>query len=129
MNVSDIIKSKYLRKEDIGKGLLVTITDIAQETIGHGTEQEEKAVLYFAETEKPLVLNTVNTLTIADIAGTSENINKNWIGTQIVLFVDETIMMKNKKVGGVRVRAPKTKTPAVPVVPELSYKDDDGMPF
>jgi hypothetical protein len=43
-----------------------------------------------------------------------------WIGKQIVLFVDPSVSFAGKIVGGIRLRAPKGKTIA---------KAEDDVPF
>lgn len=105
-NVNDLKTSKFLTKHDCEPPILVTITRWAKEDVSMETQAEEmKFVLHFKEVPKPLVLNMTNGLLIADIAG-SEDFD-HWIGKQIVLYNDETVMFAGKRTGGIRVRASK----------------------
>lgn len=113
MHFSQIKESKYLKKEDCGKGILVTITELTQENVAkQGDEPDMKYCLWFEEQGKPLVLNTTNAALIKGITG--EEDTDNWIGHKIVLYEDPNIMFAGKLVGGIRVRAPKNKPAPAP---------------
>jgi hypothetical protein len=145
MNLSDLKNSKFLKKEDVGAGVLVTISHITQENVAKdGADQETKAVMHFHELDKPLVLNSTNGQLIAGITGHDSDIERNWIGARIVLYNDPTIQFGGRIVGGIRVRAPKqgAKLPPPPSTqtpthsgtqtndepPASAYSDDD-LPF
>lgn len=109
-SLSDIKNSKFLKKEDVGVGALVTIRQIAQENVAkEGVEPDIKWCAWFNEFEKPLVLNSTNGQMIAKISGHEEDIEKSWVGVQIVLYDDPNVSFGGKVTGGIRVRAPKTK--------------------
>ncbi len=132
MNLSDLKSSKYLRKEDIGAGMLVTITGVGQENVAkEGAEPEMKAVLHFDELEKPMVLNSTNGQIIAKIAGTEENIETTWIGARIVIYNDPNVSFGGKLIGGIRVRAPKAGVAVSPAQAKAKPQmaDDSGLPF
>jgi hypothetical protein len=117
MNVNQLKESRFLTRHDCGKGILVTIDgDVFQENMAKdGDEPELKWCLKFVEQAKPMTLNFVNQQTIGEICGEE---TEGWNGKQIVLFDEPNVMMGQKKVGGIRVRAPRNqlvKAPAAPV--------------
>ncbi len=119
----ELKKSKFLTKEDVGKGVLVTITGIEQVDIAkEGAEQELRWSMSFNELEKPLILNMTNGSIIAAITGEEEM--NNWIGSQIVLFNDPTVMFAGKMTGGIRVRAAKPGTTTTRQPPKPDPLDD-----
>ena len=112
---SEMTPSKYLKQEDVGKGILVTIKDVSKENIGKEDEPEFKWVCSFEEVQKPLVLNKTN-INRLEAACKSDNTD-DWTGKQVVLFTDPSVEFGGKLVGGIRVRAPKGQAP------------DDDLPF
>lgn len=109
-NLSDIKSSKFLKKEDVGIGVLVTIRGIAQENVAkEGAEEEKKWCVYFNEFEKPLVLNSTNGQAIAKITGHEDDIEKTWLGAKVVLYDDPNVSYAGKVTGGIRIRAPKSQ--------------------
>lgn len=105
-HISQIKDSKYLTKEDCGRGILVTIKGWSQANVAkQGEPEETKYILLFHEQEKGMVLNSTNAQLIAKICG-SEEID-HWTGRQIVLFNDPNISFAGRITGGIRARAPK----------------------
>ena len=102
--LKDLFPSRYITKEDIGPGKLLTITGVKQENVGKEDEPDIKPVLLFSEIHKPFVLNMTNATTISSVYGEDF---ETWPGKQIVLFFDPAVMFKGKTTGGIRVRAPK----------------------
>lgn len=129
MKASQLIESKYLKKEDAGDGILVTIRDFKKENVGREDESEVKWVIHFDEC-KPMVLNSTNIALIEKALGTDET--DDWIGHKIVLFNDENVSFGGKVTGGVRVDVNRTKkyhakaekAPAVRVRGEQFTEDD-----
>jgi hypothetical protein len=114
MNVNDLKTSKFLKKEDVGEGVLATISNLTQENVAlDGAPADMKVTLHFKELDKPLVLNSTNGQIIAQITGVTEDIEAGWIGKQIVLYTDPNITFQGKLVGGIRVRAPKPQSERV----------------
>lgn len=113
-NISEMRESKFLKKEDVGAGALVTIADCQQYNVAKdGAPAEHKWCLTFNELDKPLVLNSTNIQMCAQICG-SENTD-DWMGHRIVLYTDPNVSYQGKLIGGIRVRAPKkTAPPAAP---------------
>lgn len=126
MNLADLKTSKFLKKEDVGKGVLVTIHTVTRENVAmEGAEAEYRHAVHFNEFEKPMILNSTNGQIIAKIAGVEENIEQAWRGTKIVLYNDPNVSFGGRLVGGIRVRAPKPGS----VVPETQIEPDSDLPF
>jgi hypothetical protein len=106
MRIHEMIDSKFLKKEDAGDGILVTIKGVEKRDVGTEAEPEQKWCLLLAEC-KPLVLNSTNLALIEKALG-SDNTD-DWTGLQIVLFNDENVSFGGKLTGGVRVDVNRTK--------------------
>lgn len=112
-NINTLKESRFLKKEDCGPGILVTIRSCEQINVAkEGAPEELKWCLNFEETEKPMVLNSTNAQIIAAIVGSQET--DNWSGHKVVLYSDPTITFGGKLIGGIRARAPRNQsvTPA-----------------
>lgn len=108
-SIDDFNTSQYLKKEDVERPLVATIT---------GTELQDfdgqrKLVVSFAGDIKPLVASAkVNREAIADVAGTKDYTA--WPGTKIELFKDGNVYdLSGRRVGGIRIRPPAAVAPAV----------------
>jgi hypothetical protein len=132
MNINQLKESKFLKKEDVGAGALMTITRLTQENVGKEDDQDIKWCLHFHEVDKPLVLNSTNIQLIAAI--TNHQDTDDWIGKKIVLYVDPAVSYGGKIIGGIRVRAPRIKAPVqapapvmqAPPAPAAAPCDDSG---
>lgn len=130
--ISEMRESKFLKKEDVGMGALMTITGCEQHNVAkEGAGEEMKWCLTFAEAEKPLVLNSTNIQLCARICGSDDT--DHWIGKKIVLYNDPNVSYAGKIMGGIRVRAPKQAAakpaPAKVVAPVTDELDDSDIPF
>lgn len=115
-NISEIKKSSFLKKEDCGGGILVTIKEVVEENVAkEGAPEEMKWCVFFNECEKPLVLNSTNAQLIAAITG--EQNTDNWTGHRVVLYNDPSISFQGKITGGIRVRKPRGQAATSPKVP------------
>jgi hypothetical protein len=115
-----MLESKFLKKEDVGRGMLVTISGCIQENMAmEGKKPDMKWCLEFTETDKPLVLNSTNIQLCEQICGSDDT--DHWIGKRIVLYTDPNVSFGGKLVGGIRVRAPKVtaKLPPPPAPPPV----------
>lgn len=133
MKTSDMRESKFLKQSDVGQGALMTVTGVNPHNVAkEGAEAEHKWCLEFSESEKPLVLNSINIQLCERIFGSDET--DEWVGKRIVLYVDPTVSYGGKVTGGIRVRAPKQanqtkpapKQTLPPADPEM---DDSSIPF
>lgn len=117
MKISEMMPSKYLKKEDVGRGVLVTIKGLARTNVAmEGEPPENKYVLYFTELEKPLVLNATNIHMCAQTCGSEDT--DHWIGKKLVLFTDPNVSFGGKLIGGIRIRAPRPQTEPVGMAPQ-----------
>lgn len=127
--IHDLKQSAYLTQHDCEPPILVTITGWQNVTKDLDSDVPRYAIT-FAETEKPLVLNSTNGQIIAAVAGDEDFAN--WNGVKIVLYRDPNISFGGKVTGGIRARAPKVKTApvAAPPPPQEEYSVDDAdLPF
>lgn len=105
-NVNDLKTSKFLTKHDVEPPILVTIKSYEAMNVAMESQAEEiKWCLLFNEVDKPLVLNMTNGQLISAITGSGDF--NHWIGKEIVLFNDKTVMFAGQLTGGIRVRASK----------------------
>lgn len=141
-NIREMRESKFLKKEDCGQGILLTIRSVTQENVAkEGAEQELKWCVHFDEAEKPMVINPTNAQLIAQIAKSEET--DHWTGVKVVLYHDPAVSFGGKIIGGIRVRAPRgraaqpqtapkpvTKPAAAPMpAPTEEPQPDDDVPF
>ncbi len=125
MNLGDLKTSKFLKRDDVGMGVLATIKSLSRENVAkEGADPEYKPVVHFHELDKPLVLNSTNGQIIAKITGKEENIEREWIGARVVLYDDPNVSFAGRLVGGIRVRAPK---PGAMLPPAPKQQEDDSM--
>lgn len=100
--------SKYLKKEDVGQGKLMTISEVVQQNVALESQPEEmKWCIFFEGEEKSMVLNSTNAEAIADIL--KERNSDNWGGGVVVLYDDPNVSYAGKRTGGIRVRAPRNR--------------------
>lgn len=136
---SEMKESNFLKKEDVGRGLLATITGCIKKNVAkEGADAEYKWCLTFQEIDKPMVLNSTNIQLCEQITGSDDT--DLWVGKKIVLYVDPNVSYQGKLIGGVRVRRPKPQAPtAAPAMPPMNVPApaqmqaeesfDDDIPF
>lgn len=136
---SEMRESKFLKKEDVGVGALMTVNGCEQYNVAmEGAPPEHKWCLTFEESDKPLVLNSTNIQLCERIFGSDDT--DVWVGKKIVLYTDPNVSYAGNVVGGIRVRAPKVRPQAVPVAVNaprvvapppapVSELTDDDIPF
>lgn len=128
-NVNDLKKSAFLKREDCGRGILVTIARYEQINVSkEGAPEELKWALHFDELEKPMVLNSTNGQLLERITGSGDF--DNWIGHKVVLYDDPNVSFAGKITGGIRIRAPKPGTVTQPAPKAAAPQAaDDDVPF
>jgi len=131
--VSEMISSKFLRKEDVGDDeLIVSIKSVTLEDMP-GEAGEQRWVLYFRELQKGLVLNST-TIRLLDKSFGSHS--DDWITKKVTLYVDESVQFKGQVVGGLRLRPvkpPKNATTTViaggpPATDVAAFPFNDDLP-
>lgn len=114
MHISQLKQSRFLTRNEVGRGALVTIKEVFQDNVAkEGAPEELRWCIGFNELEKPMVLNSTNGQIIAQIVKQEDT--DGWPGHRIVLYDDPTVSFGGKLVGGIRVRAPRQAVaPAAP---------------
>ncbi len=93
----------YLKKEDIpDSGVRARVRGAKEEALEE--EERNKLILFFEDVEKGLVMNATNINVMIDLTGTDET--DEWIGREVEIYVDHGVVLKGKRVGGIRLRAP-----------------------
>lgn len=133
-------ETKYIKKSDLEKPVLVTISKVTEEDVSGSGEM--KYIIYFKENFSPWVPNTGSLEEIKSITGKGDV--DRWPGTVIVLYVNPDVEYAGKRVGGIRCRAPKAgytrqqqvaqPEPEPESVPEYNDnefppEDDSEIPF
>ena len=126
MKVSDLLPSKFLKRQDFPTPKVYTIKHLAIEEVAKG---EEKPVLYFLEATKGLTLNKTKIHQLEAGYGDDTDL---WIGRKVRLSDDPTVDFGGKIVGGIKLEISKGKpvqaAPAAPP-PSVEIDDDAEIPF
>jgi hypothetical protein len=129
MKVSQLIKSKYLRKEDVDDERVVTIRDVKKEAMPN-SNGDESCVIYFKEEPKGMVAGNPVLRVLQKNYG---NDTDTWIGRRVVLYVDDTVMFGSQVVGALRLRPIKksgmVEPPKAAGETEPAPPFDDAIPF
>ena len=113
MNINDVFPGNYLKAADLdGRQVVGTIDRVEIEKIG----DDNKAVLYFQNKEKGIVLNVTNKNMLIEITQSEET--DTWRGTRVKLFSTK-VDFKGQLVDGLRI----DYAAARPVL------TDDDVPF
>ena len=129
MKIDTMRESKYLKKEDVGQGKLVTIVELGQVNVAMEDQPPEmKWVIHFNEFPKGMVLNWTNIQLIAKALGTEET--DEWKGKKIVIYEDDNVSFGGKLVGGIRCRAARQQTAQTPIAGQNpAAESEDPNPF
>ena len=104
MNLNQAFPSKFLSKEDVKDSPKICVIDtVTVEEIEGDNGKENKPTLFFSDNTKPMILNRINWMTIAEFYGEDSD---GWKGQSIEVYHDPSIMFGAKRTGGVRVRKP-----------------------
>jgi hypothetical protein len=110
--VSEMIISKFLRKEDLDDEVVVTLKAVTLEDMP-GDTHEQRWVLTFRELAKGLVLNTTTIRVLEKAYGQDSD---DWMSKKCSLYVDPNVSFKGQIVGGLRLRPMKPpQKPAIAV--------------
>ena len=133
-NINQMIESKYLKQSDVvDDEALVTIAKVGRQNIAKENEEPEfKWLIRFNEFPKPMVLNSTNIKRLARACASEET--DEWVGKQVILYVDHDVEFAGNVVGGLRIKAT-AKTTQVRQVPgkktggTFDQMPDDDIPW
>ena len=95
--------SNYLKSKDVKEPITLTVSAVESETFKDDDGGErDSLVLYAKELEQGVVLSKTALAQVIEILGSDET--EDWVGKRIVLFNDNTVTFKGKRVGGLRFR-------------------------
>jgi hypothetical protein len=102
--VSEMLPSSYLKQSDFDEnGLICTVARVEQKNVAREDEPpEHKWVVYFAEFEKAMVLNSTNINGLAKACDSDDT--DDWPGKEVVVYVDPTVGFGGKVTGGLRIK-------------------------
>ena len=134
MKRNEALPSNYLGKEDFPKPCLAQIAHVEMEDIKSERGVERKPVLhimgpsYDVDVARGVILNGTNWDALEEITGESDS--DVWKGVQIVIYVDPNVMFGAKRIGGVRIRAPRATaaTAKASPVPTNHPTEDEPPP-
>src|SRR5690606_3952170 len=105
-----------------GKPLIFTIKEVRQEfNVSVAGRKGNHNIAYFKEPIKPLVLNATNSKVVKSFNGGSPFV-EDWKETIIEVYIDDTVMMKGERVGGVRIRQTQPKIKTKPQFTEANFE-------
>lgn len=118
MKTSQMITSKFLKKDDFPSPEVLTIKDCSLEEVGKG---DTRWVLFFKEKAKGVVLNVTK---IKQLEGAYGDDTDGWVGKKVKLSHDPTVMMGTQQVGGIKMTLPSNIPPVQPRAPAPVAHDD-----
>jgi len=126
--IGEMIESKYLKQSDVEDDIVVTVEKVGKSNVARKDDDPEyKWLIRFAEFAKPMVLNATNIKRLAKACDSEDT--DDWIGKQVVLFVDPDVEFAGNVVGGLRIRAHKEPPRQVQQVqPKQTGGKFDDMP-
>jgi hypothetical protein len=111
MKTSQMIQSKFLKKEDFPQPEVLTMKSVAIEEVGRN---DTRWVLYFNEKTKGIVLNVTK---IKQLEQTFGDDTDRWMGKRIKVAHDPTVMMGTQQVGGIKFVMPSANASPPPPPP------------
>ena len=126
--ISDVFGGNFLDQEDIGNARPVcTIENWESVTFPakDGKPEQTKLVLSFLGKSKRLVVGVQNAAKLEESLGELEQ----WVGKQVIIYVDHEVMFGKKKTGGLRAMVPGASPIQVlpPPAPEPSTLPGDDL--
>jgi hypothetical protein len=101
--------SRYLAKEDVGNGSILTIKGFTRENVAKKEEApDEKYVMKFHETDKGLVMKPILAQQLMRAFGlqSEDQVLTHLANQQVALYNDPNVSMAGRFVGGTRIRLP-----------------------
>jgi hypothetical protein len=111
--IAEMLPSNYLKQSDFPEDYVVTVRAIERKNIAmDGKPADYKWLAHYEEMEKPMVLNATNIQLMAKACGSDDT--DDWIGKQVIVYVDENVSFGGELVGGLRIRKHKQAAPVAP---------------
>jgi hypothetical protein len=129
-NVNEMLDSKYLKQSDFDEDTIVTIEKIGSANLARDDQEPEfKWLCRFIEFRKAMVLNKTNIRLLSKVCGSADT--EDWIGKEVIVYVDETVSFGGDIVGGLRIRANKAAAAPKKADKIVEEKEDDlgDIPF
>ena len=123
MKTSDMIQSKYLKKDDFSQPTVMTIKGCTMEDVGQG---DTRWILWMHERQKGLVLNVTK---IRQLEASYGQDTDYWLGKKVKLSHDPTVMYAGKIVGGIKLVTSNAPAAPAPPPPAAEHEFDDEVPF
>ena len=123
MKTSDMIQSKYLKKDDFSTPAVMTIKGCTMEDVGQG---DTRWILWMHERPKGLVLNVTK---IRQLEASYGQDTDQWLGKKVKLSHDPTVMYAGKIVGGIKLVTSNAPAAPTPPPPAAEHEFDDEVPF
>lgn len=124
MKTSQMIQSKFLKKDDFPSPEVLTIKDVTLEEVGKG---DTRWVMWFKEKAKGIVLNVTKIKQTEAAYGDDSDM---WNGRKVKVMHDPTVMMGTQQVGGIKFVFPTGAQPPAPAPQPVAAGDfDDDIPF
>ena len=123
MKTSDMIQSKYLKKDDFSQPTVMTIKGCTMEDVGQG---DTRWILWMHERQKGLVLNVTK---IRQLEASYGQDTDYWLGKKVKLSHDPTVMYAGKIVGGIKLVTSNAPAAPTPPPPAAEHEFDDEVPF
>jgi hypothetical protein len=131
--INEMLPSNYLKQSDFPEDYLVTVRAIERKNIAmDGKPADFKWLAHYNEFEKPMVLNATNIQLMAKACGSDDT--DDWIGKQVIVYVDENVSFGGELVGGLRIRKNRQTAPVAPKAasqrpaPARAVASADGLP-
>lgn len=113
--------SNYFSKEDCQTPIIGTIESVELADIQGDNGAERKPIMHFREEHmKPMIINNTNFTTCEVAFGFNTD---SWIGKQVEIYFDPTVMFGKERKGGVRLRIQTSKAANKPSVPVWSLDE------
>jgi hypothetical protein len=125
--ISEMLPSNYLKQADFPEDYIVTVRKIEKKNIAmDGKPADWKWLAFYDEFEKPMVLNSTNIQLMSKACGSEDT--DDWIGKQIIVYVDENVSFGGELVGGLRIRKHQQAAPVVPKAKPASPRGKSEPP-
>ncbi len=124
MNIYSAFPSHYIKADLLkpNQELRLVVSEVKLEEVDDGVS---KPVVYFAGKRAGLVLNRINSNTLADVWGAETD---DWAGKEIILFRSMT-EYQGRRVPCLRLRHPEPPQPEPPSLDPGDPQPGDEIPF